>query len=187
MTGGVAIGIHVAAAYGDPSRTAVAEDIDFVAESVEVVRPTVTNDFLVSHFHLPQAGYPKFMVQLVDPATCLRLDFFPGALAILDRAAVVDIAGVAVRVLGADDILDHKIQLLAKASTQAPVEEKHYADAIRLQVMCRREVHRLASPRVARTAYSRDIHAKCPRCEASRRHAFPLAPKRVILDLLGYV
>ena len=187
MTGGVAIGIHIAAAYGDPSRSASAEDIDFVAEAVDALRPTVTDDFLVSHFHLPQAGYPKFMVQLVDPATRLRLDFFPGMLAILERAMTVDIAGVSLRVLRAEDILDHKENLLAKASVHAPVEEKHYADAVRLQAMCRRDVHGPVSPHVGRAAYSHDLDARCPRCDASRRPAFPLAPKQAIFDILGYV
>ena len=32
-----------------------------------------------------------------------------------------------------------------------------------------------------------DIDAVCARCEASRSHRFPLAPKRQIHDILGYV
>jgi hypothetical protein len=187
MTGGVAIGVHLARSYGDASRGAAAEDIDFAVESVDAIRPTVTNDFLVSHFHLPQMGYPKFMVQLVDPVTRLRLDFFPGALAVLERSATVDIAGVSVRILAPEDILDHKIHLLASASAEAPVEAKHYSDAIRLGGISQRAISRMAAPHPASRAYSRDVNATCPRCEASKRPVFPLAPKQAIFDVLGYI
>jgi hypothetical protein len=87
LTGGVAIGIHLGVASVDGARAA--EDVDFVADDVDAVRPTVTREFLVSHFHLPQSGYAKFLVQLVDPATRLRLDFFPDAGRVLSRASIV--------------------------------------------------------------------------------------------------
>ena len=51
--------------------------MDFVASSVETVAPSVASTLLVSHFHLPHPGYPKFMVQVVDPETRLRIDVFP--------------------------------------------------------------------------------------------------------------
>jgi hypothetical protein len=89
LTGGVAIGIHLAVASGDRTRAIAAEDVDLVADDVDAVRPTVTGEFLVSHFHLPQSGYAKFLVQLVDPATRLRLDFFPDAGRVLSRASIV--------------------------------------------------------------------------------------------------
>ena len=187
LTGGVAIGIHLDGVHGDRARAVAAEDVDFVAESVDAVRQTATNDFLVSHFHLPQPGYPKFMIQLVDPATRLRLDFFPDTLRALIRAPVVDVAGVPLRLLGADDILAHKLKLLSGASAASPVEEKHYADAQRLGVIRGRDVPTVAASRLAGTAYSRDLDATCSRCQVSRHAGFALAPKRAIFDVLGYV
>jgi hypothetical protein len=187
LTGGVAIGMHVDGMRGDRTPAVAAEDIDFVAEHVDVVCQTVTSNFLVSHFHLPQPGYPKFLIQLVDPATRLRLDFFPDTLGALCRARLADIAGVPLRMLDAEDILNHKIQLLSGASAGRPVEAKHYADAKRLGAICGRDVPTVPTSQLVGTAYSRDLEETCVRCEMSRSDAFVLAPKRAIFNVLGYV
>jgi len=187
LTGGVAIGLHLGVTPRDRIRRLATGDIDFVAEGHEAVHQTVTADFLVSHFHLPQPGYAKFLIQLVDPATRLRLDFFPDALRALTRAHVVDVAGVPLRVLDAQDILDHKLAIVAGASTASPIEEKHYVDARRLARVCGREVPPLPASHLSSTTYSQDVDAACARCEVSRCAGFPLAPKRAIVDILGYV
>lgn len=187
LTGGVAIGIHLDGTRDGQARSATAEDIDFVAAEVDAVCHTVTNDFLVSHFHLPQASYPKFLIQLVDPVTRLRLDFFPDTTLALTQAAVLDVAGIPLRVLAACDILDHKMRLLCNASAAHPVEQKHCADAERLGAICERQVAPMEAVRLATTVYSQDVDGTCLRCEGSRHGAFPLAPKRAIRDVLGYV
>ncbi len=187
LTGGVAVGLHVAHVDGDSTRAGAAEDIDFVAESATAVRPTVTADFLVSHFHLPQSGSRKFLVQLVDPVTRLRLDFFPDTLEALGRASVVNVVGVLLRVLEASDVFEHKARLLADASSAAPVEEKHYRDATRLAAHLGRGVPPVPRSQRVSTVYSRDLDDTCARCHASRSTAFPLAPKRAIFEVLGYV
>src|SRR6185369_8188616 len=72
LTGSVAIDIHLSSRC--LSRHRQVGDIDFVARSYECVSALATTGFLVSHFHLPQPGYPKFLVQLVDPVSRLRID-----------------------------------------------------------------------------------------------------------------
>ena len=178
VTGGVAIGIHVEAACGEQARGAAAEDVDFVAQDIDAVRATVIDDFLVSHFHAPQPDSAKFMIQLVDPVTRLRLDFFPDALRALTRAFVVPFGDLPFRVLEAADLLDHKIALLSKASAANRVDAKHYADAARLGTICGRAVPPIAASQLATTAYSQDVGEVCARCEVSRRAGFPLAPKQ---------
>lgn len=187
LTGGVAIGIHVARHTGLLERAAAAEDIDFVADGLDAIRPSVTNCFLVSHFHLPQQGYSKFLVQLVDPITRLRVDFFPDALGALDRAPVADIAGTPIRMLAAGDILEHKVRILSTGSAEDPVEDKHYRDAIRLTAMCGRDMQPMASSHLVGTAKSKDCDAPCPKCDRSQCPDFPLASKQEILEILGYV
>ena len=187
LTGGVAIGLHTGDTQRDRMRRLAAGDVDFVADNADAVRQTVTTDFLVSHYHLPQPGYPKFLIQLVDPAKQLRLDFFPDTLHALNRARVVDVAGVPLRVLQAHDILDHKLALLARATAASPIEKKHYVDATRLATICGREVPELPASHLSTPNYSQDVGATCRRCEASQRAAFPLAPKSVIFKILGYV
>ena len=187
LTGGVAIGLHLARHSGDRSRTASADDLDFVAESVNVIRPSVTREFLVSHFHLPQTGYPKFLVQLVDPVTCLRIDVFPDAARAVGRGRQIDIAGMPVLVLEPIDILAHKMRLLAISSSEAAAEEKHYLDATRLGALCGHDIQPMKASQLVSTAYSTDLAGPCLRCEASQCADFPLASRRAILDVLGYV
>jgi hypothetical protein len=187
LTGGVAIGVHLGVACADGARADAAEDVDFVADDVDAVRQTVTSEFLVSHFHLPQPGYAKFLVQLVDPATRLRLDFFPDGLQALSRASNLEVAGFPLRVVQAHDILDHKFALLSRASADSPVEEKHYADARSLAAVCGRDVPPVAVSQLTRSTYSQDLEERCVRCAASRSISYPLAPKRAIFEVLGYV
>ena len=65
LTGSAAINVHLSARHLPQSRAA--DDVDFVARRRESVSASVTREFLVSHFHLPQPGYRKWLVQLVDP------------------------------------------------------------------------------------------------------------------------
>jgi hypothetical protein len=187
LTGGVAIELHTDTAHGGQPRVVAAEDIDFVAADVAAIRRTITSEFLVSHFHLPQPGYPKFLIQLADPATRLRLDVFPDTLRALSRACVFDVDGTPFRVLDVRDILDHKIGLLSKSSPASLVEEKHYLDAMRLGAVCGRDVPAIEASHLTRTVYSQDIDETCGRCQVSRTGDFPLAPKAVIHNILGYV
>ena len=187
LTGGVAIGLHVDHLTDAPSRRLAAEDIDFVAEDVEVVRPTVAKDFLISHFHVPQRGYPKFMIQIADPVTRLRVDFFPDSLGALERAPRMAVGSVQLCVVEVDDLLAHKLALLSKASAATPIEEKHYADAQRLGAIRGRAVAPVPRSHFAGTPFSRDLEDSCVLCQLSRSDMFPTASKRAIFDVLGYV
>ena len=44
-------------------------NVDYVAAGGDTVSSSVATHFLVSHFHHPQPGYPKFLIQLVDQAS----------------------------------------------------------------------------------------------------------------------
>jgi hypothetical protein len=189
LAGGIAIDLHARARGGRRHRAGWPDaDIDLVAAAPGVVSPSAGEEFLISHFHLPHPGYPKFLVQLVDPSTCLRVDLFPDALGALARAGVREFAGIAMLVLDPERMLDHKLAMLASASPAAPVDEKHHRDALLLGALCGRAVPPPPAGVCLRApAYSRDVNAACGRCEASRSDRFPLAPKRRILDILGYV
>jgi hypothetical protein len=86
ITGGVAIQLGLAETGRAGGRTTIA-DLDLVASSLDAVRPSVSRVFLVSHYHVVQPGVPKFMVQLVDPASRIRVDVFPDLAGSLARAS----------------------------------------------------------------------------------------------------
>ncbi len=185
LTGGVAVELHLAAARR-PGRRDVIGDLDFVARRMDAVAPSVTREFLVSHYHTPQTGVPKAIVQLVDPRTRLKIDIFPDLTGSLSRASRTAVGGAALLVLDARSILEHKLQTMRNASESNPVDAKHWLDAAALAELCE-----LAPPpppaNAAPDVHRIDVGFVCARCELSRAPEFPLAPKGEIFALLGYV
>jgi hypothetical protein len=186
LTGGVAIDWHCATeARRFPSRPLA--DVDLLAAHQSVVASSITADFLVSHFHTPCPDRPKFLIQLVDPESRLRLDVFPDLVGSLQRARTCEVVGVQMPVLDAGSILDHKLQTIATASRARRVDEKHYRDAQLLGRVCCRQVPAVPAWCLGKDEYATNVTATCARCNASRNAAFPLAPKAQILAVLGYV
>jgi hypothetical protein len=184
LTGGVAIEMHCYDAGSSSGRNRIA-DVDFVATSVEAIAPSVCSSLLVSHFHLPHPGYPKFMVQVVDPETRLRIDVFPDLVGSITQATERIVAGQHLRVLAAESILDHKVIGMARASAARPIDEKHQRDAIVLGSLCGRRIDRLPSESLTREVYGMDL-TPCPRCEVSRTPEFSVAPRQRVFEILGY-
>jgi hypothetical protein len=184
LTGGVAIQLHCHHAGCPPARTVVA-DVDFVATDVTAVSPAVSDSLLVSHFHTPQPGYPKFMVQLVDPATRIRIDVFPDLVGSIARAIETTVAGHSILVLDVTSILDHKLGGVARASTARPLDEKHVRDALLLGRLCGRHADPLPESMIYRPVYDKDL-TPCARCEVSRSAEFPIAPRERVFEILGY-
>lgn len=189
LTGGVAIAHHAGAHGRQRTREpgSVRGDVDLVAALPDAVAASVVGPFLVSHFHRPQPGYNKFLVQLVDVASRLRVDVFSCGDDVWAGMAGGAVAGSGFPVLAPDRILEHKLAILAQASAEQPVDEKHYRDALLLGEICAREVPERDPGVFAPTLYDHDLTAPCARCDASRDASFPLAPKRRVYELLGYV
>src|SRR5262245_54799390 len=76
ITGGVAMQFALTGLGRQALRNGIA-DLDLVAASIEVISPSVVEEFLLSHYHVVRPGVPKFMIQLVDPVSRLRIDVFP--------------------------------------------------------------------------------------------------------------
>jgi hypothetical protein len=188
VTGGFAIDLSLGSARRNPRPPGQpARDLDLVAESADAVFASAVDEFLVSHFHLPQPSYPKFLVQLVCPATGVRVDVFPDALNLIPRTRPRAVAGLDMRVLEPCSLLEHKLTLLAGASTDDRVDEKHYADVVLLAGHCGRPVPAVPASMLGQPQYHRELDTLCSRCDASRHPDFPLAEKRRILAILGYV
>ena len=184
ITGGVAIQFGLAEAGYAGRRTAIA-DLDCVARSVDAIAPSVSEVFLVSHYHIAQPGVPKFMVQLVDPVSRIRVDVFPDLVGSLARARMVQIQTRRVQMLALEDILEHKLLTISKASQTSPVDPKHADDAYLLGDVFGRRIAPVAKEHLVEDVYGiDDLH--CERCELSLDPLFPLAPKPEIFNLLGW-
>ena len=185
ITGGVAIQIGMAQLGRDGTRETIA-DLDVVATALDAVFPSVADTFLVSHYHSVRPGVPKFMVQLVDPVTRIRVDIFPDLLGSLARSSMVEVGAHELRLLALEDILEHKLLTLSKASPANPVDPKHADDAYALGELLQRPV-----PAIDRDCLAEDVYGiddlVCQRCVLSRSDGFPLASKEEIFRLLSYV
>jgi hypothetical protein len=185
ITGGVAIQLSLAEAGRVGGRTMIA-DLDLVASSLDAVAPSVSQTFLVSHYHVAQPGVPKFMVQLVDPVSRIRVDVFPDLVDSLTRARMVRIGAQNMKVLAIEDIFEHKAQTISKASTLDPVDPKHAEDAYALGNLIGRRIPHVEPECLAKDAYGIDAGVLCDRCQLSLNPHFPLARREEIFRLLGW-
>jgi len=186
ITGSVAIDLHCSKIAG-ARRARVPGDLDLVANSLEAVASSITRMFLVSHFHTPQPGYAKFLIQLVDPVSRVRVDIFSDRQECVSRAIPFVVDESPLLVVDPLGLFEHKLATLAHASPERRVDRKHVDDALALGAMCRRDVPTISSDCLGHDEYSQDVVAVCPRCEVSKSSQFPLARKEEILALLGYV
>jgi hypothetical protein len=161
-------------------------DVDLVAASIEAIRPTVVGQFLVSHYHVVRPGVPKFMIQLVDPVSRIRIDVFPDLVNSLVDARRTAIGEHVIQVLPLDRIFEHKVLTLSRASQSAPIDPKHVRDARVLGDVLGRSAPRVAPEALAPDVYGVEGEWSCERCELSRHPSWPLASKDSIFELLGW-
>ena len=185
ITGGVGIQLGLAWLGRQGSRDEIA-DLDLVADSIDAIRPSVAFQFLVSHYHVMRPRVPKFMIQLVDPLSRIRIDMFPDLAGSLGDTRTVGIGGQSIKVLSLGGIFEHKVQTLSRASSSAPIDPKHVRDAVVLGEVLGRVVPLAAAGALARDVYGGDADLACERCELSSHPDWPLAPKDRIFELLGW-
>ena len=184
ITGGVAMQAGMAG-RGRPCVRSEITDLDLVATSLEVVRPSVVEPFLVSHYHVVRPGVPKFMIQLVDSLTRVRVDVFPDLAGSIADAREIRIGEHSIQVLPLERILEHKLLILSRASRSAPIDPKHVRDAQLLGELLGVQVSGIDQEAVAPDVYGIGDLA-CGRCELSSHPDWPLAPKAQIFDALGW-
>jgi hypothetical protein len=185
ITGGVGIQLGMARLRRQGPRDEIL-DLDLVAASVGAIAPTVVGPFLVSHYHVVRPGVPKFMIQLVDPVSRIRVDVFPDTVGSLVDARTIAIGEHPVRVLPLERIFEHKVLTLSRASQSAPIDPKHVRDARVLGEVLGRQVPDVAPATVAPDVYGIEADLSCERCELSSHPSWPLAPRDQIFELLGW-
>jgi len=185
-------------------------DLDIVVNSLDAIPPSTANDYLIAHIH-PNAATGKTLLQLVDPALALRIDFFRACGATLERSRLVCLTFGTVQAVSLEDLAARAARILMTLEANAAVPRKHARDFLRLttaidaglseqawrehrqewmpttfQEAAHRIPELLASrPHLLTTPqYSQDLDAVCPRCQDTA--AFERAAPRAIHSILGY-
>ena len=184
ITGGVGIDVGLDL-LGRPGTRDRITDLDLVATSIDVVSEQVVAHFLVSHYHVAGPGVPKFIVQIVDPVTRIRIDVFPDLAGSIADARVARVGTQDLPVLPLQRILDHKMRTMSRASHMSPIDPKHVRDAEILGAVLQMPVPIVRPDALAPDVFGID-DAGCTRCELSRSAKWPLAPKERIFELLGW-
>ena len=185
ITGGVAIQLGMAALGVQGPRQAIA-DLDLVAASIGSITAGVVEQFLISHYHVVRPGVPKFMIQLVDPVSRIRIDIFPDLVGSLADARSTVVGGHTPLVLPLERIFEHKVQTLSRASPSDPIDPKHVRDARALGEVVGRQSPDVAPQALAADTYGSDADGHCERCELSQHPGWPLAPRDQVFELLGW-
>ena len=185
MTGSVAMQVGMARLGRYGVRNTIT-DLDFVAGRIDAVRPGVVEQFLVSHYHVVQPGVPKFMIQLVDPGSRIRIDLFPDLVGSLTNARPTQVGAHTILVLPLERIYEHKVQTLSRSSRSAPIDPKHVRDAHVLGEVLGRQPPVVSAEVLATEVHGDETDWFCERCELSRHPNWPLAPKDHIFELLGW-
>lgn len=185
IAGGVGMQLGMAGLGRQGPRDEIA-DLDLVAASIGAITANVVDQFLVSHYHVVGPRVPKFMIQLVDPVSGIRVDVFPDLVGSFLDARMIAIGAHVVQVLPLERIFEHKVLTLSQASQSAPTDPKHLDDARLLGDLLRKPVPHVALEALAPDVYGLEAGGSCERCEVSRHPSWQLAPKDQIFEVLGW-
>ncbi|MEN3335457.1 MAG: hypothetical protein V7641_4822 [Blastocatellia bacterium] len=211
ITGSLAMNWHLLA-NGRRIKKQRLNDIDVVVEDLASLRPSLSRDFLIRHFH-PTRGGGRILIMLIDEEHATRIDVFtPTTRTLLRRLTDFAIDDIACRVVDAEDLSAMLLSVIDPITKGEPVEPK-YVDRFHLlsAVVDRatmKEVWReyrkadqlpdfaeaaeavgrslIAHPGLLQAGrYSQDINQACPWCCQSEQ--FPLASLSGIYAIMGYV
>lgn len=211
VTGGIAISWHLLK-NGSLREKGRLNDIDTVVASPSRLRPSLSQDFLIAHFH-PSRERGKILIQLVDKERGTRIDVFtPNTESLTTRLTDFAIGETWCRVVSAEDLSAKLLSIIYPTIEGKPAEPKYVehfrllsavvnSDTVRevwreyrkesqlLEFEEAAEAIRLriqADPDLLQVGrYGQDINQACQWCHESE--IFSLAPRSEIYKILGYV
>lgn len=124
IVGGLAIRHHLVS-RGIPYPRRPFNDLDMVAESVDVVHPSVIKDFFVYHYHLETGG--RFYVVLLDPISKTKIDIFDNHTPI-EGPVDVNLRGIKVKITGIEGQLVKTVLDIQRISADSMVDPKQFLD-----------------------------------------------------------
>lgn len=211
LTGGIAIAWHLADKAVSFKKRSF-NDIDLVVEGLDSLPRSLSNDFLISHFH-PSRGAGKILIQLVDEPVRTRIDVFtPYSPTLMNRVQPAHIGGINCRLVSAEDLTARLGALLVPVASGEQVDPKHYERFKSLLMIVDNSVvqklwpdyrkdgypvdfqsataliHEVIkrNPRVLqKESYDSDVTVMCNWCVDD--DLFPLISSSKMVDVLGYV
>ena len=211
VTGGLAIQWHLLRHVVHIERRHF-NDIDLVIQDASCLPSSLTEQFLVAHYH-PFRRSGKILMQLADEESGSRIDLLtPYSLSITDRAQPVAIAGKNCGIVAAEDLTARLLCILFQVVEGKTVDPKYYEAFTRLAGITDMEcvaaiwrayrderhpedafeavtkVHEgvaTNSHLLRPDVYSQAIDEGCQWCHSSE--VFPLAPAAKIHQVWGYV
>lgn len=211
ITGSLATNWHLLKNGGRREKQRL-NDIDVVVEGSASLPASLSQDFLIRHFH-PTRGGGRILIMLVDEAHRTRIDVFtPTAKTLTERLTGCLIDDLACRIVAAEDLAAKLLSVIYPITKGEPVEPKYVehfrllstvVDLATMKAVWREyrkadqlldfaeavefvEQNIAAHPGLLQAGrYSQDIHQTCRWCCESER--FPLAPLSRIHTILGYV
>lgn len=124
IVGGLAIRYHLQkAGISYPERPF--NDLDIIAENIDVVHTSIINDFLTYHFH--QSG-KSFYFAFVDEETSTKVDIFDYEKP-PDKVIEVQFNGHTIKVQSVEDQLAKTVFDIQRISAKAKVDPKQFSDA----------------------------------------------------------
>lgn len=212
VTGSFAVEWQLLTKHGDGQKRRL-NDIDLVAvNGLTDIGRGLKTDFLIHHFH-PTREAGNVLVQLVEPHSQTRIDIFSArSPSVGERASPAVVDGTNCRIVSAEDLAARLLAIMAVVLSGVSVDAKYLDSLKRIMAVAdegltdslwseyRRDgdpanfgdvfggvTSRLSerSDLLKPTEYSQDITAECPWCVQT--DDFPLAPRSLIFEILGYV
>ncbi len=208
IVGGIARRHHLMR-YGITFPQRPFNDLDFMIRDRSEMRPSITNEFLIAHYHLPKDT--SFFAGLVDPQTKVTIDVFDYYHAPIDPETV-HLAGLQLKVRGAEDQLSKTVYDLMKITKGHTISPKEFASADQLlQVVDLERTEEIWRMKYARLysfslmdaiQQAREEGNKKPGLvfenpirttepydclDCTEEPGYKLTPKKVIINVLGYV
>ncbi|OGE27663.1 hypothetical protein A3B42_02405 [Candidatus Daviesbacteria bacterium RIFCSPLOWO2_01_FULL_38_10] len=195
--------------HGIPYPQRPFNDLDFMIRDRSEMKPSITSEFLLAHYHLPRDT--SFFAGLVDPQTKVTIDVFDYYHAPIDLEEV-EIGGFQLKIRGSEDQLTKTVYDLMKITKGYPLNPKEFDSADQLLEIVDLE----KTERIWRMKYTflypfsimeaiqraKDERRRYPErvfefpsrttepfncLECTEVPGFTLTPKKEIIKLLGYV
>lgn len=184
-------------------------DLDFMLGDRSDMRPSITTEFLIAHYHLPRGT--SFFAGLVDPQTKVTIDVFDNFHAAIDPEEV-QIAGFQFKIRSAEDQLTKAVYDLMKITRGHSVGPKEFDSADQLlEIVDLEKTERIWKMKytplypfslMEAIGQAKDARGKNPQSvfefplrttepydclECTEEPGFALTPKEEIIRVLGYV